>query len=75
MQPSEWKAELIASLERARSNCREMRESFFAARRAVEYADTPDVAWSIQDWVRDTDRIPIELNSVLNELRKQEVKP
>ena len=76
MTPSEWKAELEAALVRAMQYEREKREALYAARRACEFApDTAGAYASVQDWLRDTDRHLPEMQTVLKELRKQEVKP
>ena len=76
MTPAQWKAELEASLVRAMQYEREKREALYAVRRACEFApDTAGAYASVQDWLRDTDRHLPEMQTVLNELRKQEVKP
>ena len=76
MTPEQWKQELEASLVRAMRYEREKREALYAARRACEFAaDTAGAYASVQDWLRDTDRHLPEMQTLLNELRKQEVKP
>jgi hypothetical protein len=71
MQPIEWRAEMLVSIERAQRNLREAREALYAARRASDIlAAHGEGETMISDWLDATFEAPGQMQRVINRLKE-----